>query len=123
MFEHSKDQPRRGLASWLGRVFGGKKDEPTKAVEAFSLDMPEEPTAAEVQNQSRMTEEYKEFLQEQEKTWPQETPDETREVPCTEADRENAPAETPVTEAGLPTEMIPEEPASEEAPENLDETV
>lgn len=74
MFGRNKDngQPRGKLATWLHKIFGDK-DEPNRAVEAFSLDTPEEPTENDVQDQSRMTEEYKEFLREQEKTWPQET--------------------------------------------------
>ena len=75
MFGRNKDngQPRGKLATWLHKIFGDK-DEPNRAVEAFSLDTPEEPTENNVQDQSRMTEEYKEFLREQEKTWPQEAP-------------------------------------------------
>lgn len=115
MFERDNDKPRGKLAGWLNKVFGSK-DETTKAAEAFSLDTPEEPTAAEVQTQSRMTEEYKEFLQEQEKTWPQETPEGTREVPCTEAEHEAETVETPAMETEPATETIPEEP-DPEAPE------
>lgn len=115
MFERNKDQdkPRGRLANWLSRVFGDK-EEPTEAVEAFSLDTPEEPTADEVQNQSRMTEEYQAFLQEQEKTWPQDQPEDTRNVPCAEAEHENEAVETPVTEAEPATETLPEQPAPEE---------
>lgn len=75
MFGRNKDngQPRGKLATWLHKIFGDK-DEPNRAAEAFSLDTPEEPTENDVQDQSRMTEEYKEFLREQEKTWSQEVP-------------------------------------------------
>lgn len=75
MFGRNKDndQPRGKLATWLHKIFGDK-DEPKRAVEAFSLDTPEEPEQTDVRDQSRMTEEYKEFLQEQEKTWPREAP-------------------------------------------------
>ena len=122
MFERNKDQdkPRGRLANWLSRVFGDK-EEPTKAVEAFSLDTPEEPTADEVQTQSRMTDEYKAFLQEQEKTWPQDMPEDTRNVPCAEAEPENETTETPVTEAEPVMEPLPEETAPAEAEKATDE--
>lgn len=98
MFGRNKDngQPRGKLATWLHKIFGDK-DEPNRAVEAFSLDTPEEPTENDVQDQSRMTEEYKEFLREQEKSWPQEAPA-TEEAQATETEN------TPDASASAPDE-------------------
>lgn len=98
MFGRNKDngQPRGKLATWLHKIFGDK-DEPNRAVEAFSLDTPEESTENDVQDQSRMTEEYKEFLREQEKTWPQEVPA-AEEAQATETEN------TPDASASAPDE-------------------